>query len=85
MAEIHQLRAADPALDTLWTIRELAAYMRYAETTLAKMVSTEPEKLPPRIALLGRPRWDPVTVRQWAAQQSGLKRKPGRPRINRAS
>jgi hypothetical protein len=61
---------ADTIENRLWTIRELAAYLNYQESTLAGMVTKNPERLPPRVAALGRPRWEPGVVRDWATQQS---------------
>lgn len=70
--------------DALWTARELAAFLRYSETTVARMVTQEPDKLPPRVAGLGRPRWVPSVAIRWAREHSapiaaaGMRR--GRPR-----
>ena len=58
--------------------------MRYSESTISRMVSQSPEKLPPRISVLSRPRWLPETVYQWARQsvpaQAQVARR-GRPRV----
>jgi predicted DNA-binding transcriptional regulator AlpA len=70
----------DPFHDRLWGIRELAAYLNYQESTLAGMVTKSPERLPPRVAPLGRPRWDPAAVRAWVASHSRQPAKKGRPR-----
>jgi predicted DNA-binding transcriptional regulator AlpA len=67
-------------MERLWSCRELAAYLRYSESTIARMVSRHPEKLPPRVASLGRPRWDPEIVRQWVRDSSRPRAKVGRPR-----
>ena len=70
-------------MERLWTARELAAFVRYSESTITRMVSQCPEKLPPRISLLSRPRWLPETVYQWARQSSSTKAgivRRGRPR-----
>lgn len=66
--------------DRLWTARDLARFLVYSESTVARMVSQEPEKLPPRVAGLGRPRWDTETVRRWVAEQSQGRGRGGRPR-----
>ncbi len=42
--------------NNLWTPRELAKFLGYSESTIRRMVSQCPEKLPPRVASLGRPR-----------------------------
>ena len=49
----------------LWTIRDLAAFLGYSEKTIARMVSQAPEKLPPRVFALSRPRWEPSVVMAW--------------------
>lgn len=72
--------SGDPFHDRLWGVRQLAAYLGYSESTVAAMASREPEKLPPRVAPLGRPRWEPNTVRAWAVTQSRPPSKKGRPR-----
>lgn len=66
----------------LWTARELAAYLRYSEGTIARMVSQCPDKLPPRITGLGKPRWHPHMVEKWVLEQSqpSINRRAGRPR-----
>lgn len=67
--------------DNLWTPRELSQFLRYSESTICRMVSQCPEKLPPRINALGRPRWIPDVVRAWARENSfAPKRRSGRPR-----
>lgn len=68
--------------ETLWTARELAKFLGYCESTVARMVSEKPHKLPPRVATLTRPRWLPETVHAWAASNSVMPRAPhvGRPR-----
>lgn len=71
----------DPLSDRLWTTRELAAYLNYQESTVAAMVSRSPEKLPPRVASLGKPRWEPGVVRAWASRAAHTQAKKGRPRI----
>jgi len=71
---------ADPLINRLWTIRDLAAYLNYQESTIASMISRCPEKLPPRVASLGKPRWEPDTVRQWAKHDVRSPSKKGRPR-----
>jgi predicted DNA-binding transcriptional regulator AlpA len=49
----------------LWTIRDLANFLGYSDKTVARMVSQAPEKLPPRVLALSRPRWDEATVMEW--------------------
>lgn len=56
--------------DKLWTQRELAAYLAYTESTIARMVSQQPDRLPPRVKGLGKPRWHPEIVKQWTLSQS---------------
>ena len=67
--------------DILWTPRELAKFLGYTESTICRMVSQCPDRLPPRVATLGRPRWLPAVVREWAMVNSDqpLGRR-GRPR-----
>ena len=57
-------------LDKLWTIRELATYLVYTESTIARMASQQSDRLPPRVSGLGKPRWDPEVVKQWTLKQS---------------
>lgn len=71
--------------DALWTPADLARFLGYAESTVIRMASAEPDRLPPRVAAMHKPRWLPSVAHQWAAQQSGVtapqeRRKPGRPR-----
>jgi len=61
----------DPNDDRLWTSRELAKFMGYSESTVTRMVSQEPDKLPPRVASMARPRWVPSICRKWAIENSG--------------
>lgn len=56
--------------DRLWTIRELADFLGYSDKTVARMVSQAPEKLPPRVLALSRPRWEPSVVMQWVRDPS---------------
>ncbi len=74
-----------PADDShLWTPRELAQFLGYTESTVCRMVSSAPSRLPPRVATLGRPRWLPEVAREWARIQSETAPPGrGRPRINR--
>ncbi|RZK02241.1 MAG: hypothetical protein EOO76_07605 [Novosphingobium sp.] len=70
--------------ETLWTARELARFLGYCESTVSRMVTQEPDKLPPRVASLGRPRWVPEVAREWARQTSAPPRsRVGRPRNQR--
>lgn len=56
--------------DNLWTARELARFLAYTESTIKRMVTHMPQKLPPRVDGLGKPRWHPEVVREWAIAQS---------------
>ncbi|PZU56617.1 MAG: hypothetical protein DI547_16035 [Sphingobium sp.] len=68
----------------LWTPRELAKFLGYSESTICRMVSQSPEKLPPRVSALARPRWLPQVAREWAKVSSDLPIvRGGRPRIIR--
>lgn len=65
----------------LWGLKELADFLGYRESTLARMVSQKPDSLPPRVAALSRPRWEPGVVDQWVREQSALRTsRKGRPR-----
>ena len=67
--------------DNLWTARELAKFLAYSESTIARMISQCPDRLPPRVASLGRPRWLPEVAREWARINSEtVVRRTGRPR-----
>lgn len=59
-----------PEDETLWTNADLAKYLGYSVTSVARMVTKSPNRLPPRVAGLGRPRWAPSVVRQWVIDQS---------------
>lgn len=61
--------------DRLWTPRELARYLGYSESTITRMVSQEPDKLPPRVAALARPRWVPAAAMDWARDSSAAVRR----------
>lgn len=67
--------------EPLWTPRELSKFLGYCESTICRMVSQCPEKLPPRVAGLGRPRWLPEVAREWARTSSSPPlNRAGRPR-----
>lgn len=72
-------------MEQLWTAADLAKYLGYSETTVTRMASSHPDRLPPRVptSLL---RWVPDVCRKWAMGSAASppppapKRKPGRPR-----
>lgn len=66
----------------LWTVIELGDHLGYSPKTIATMLSRSPDKLPPRVSALSKPRWDPEAVVLWVAQHSrpSLVRRGGRPR-----
>ncbi len=68
----------------LWTVKELADYLGYAEATVISLCSRAPDRLPPRISGLHLPRWSPDVVREWTIQRSRRlapeHRRGGRPR-----
>ena len=66
--------------DALWTVTELAEYLRYSPRTVATHLSRSPEKLPPRVVAFDRPRWEPSLVMEWVLEQSKPKNRGGRPR-----
>ena len=69
-----------PEPERLWTVADLARYLRYAESTITSMVSRSPERLPPR-APTHMPRCNPETVRAWSMGPSPRPYpKRGRPR-----
>lgn len=83
MAEPSVPTPEPPDVDRLWTPADLARYLGLAETTVSRMANAEPHKLPPRVATLFKPRWDPGVCRRWVVENSvvvGVKRKRGRPR-----
>lgn len=69
--------------ERLWTARELASFLGYQESTVTRMVSQEPEKLPPRVASLGRPRWLPSVALEWVKANTGPTPVGGRRRLGR--
>jgi predicted DNA-binding transcriptional regulator AlpA len=69
--------------ESLWKNKDLAAFLGYSETSVARMVTKTPDRLPPRVAGLGHPRWAPSVVRQWVIDRSvsgAFPAKRGRPR-----
>ncbi len=64
----------------LWTVTELAAYLGYSPRTIATFLSRSPERLPPKVIGLARPRWDQDMVKAWAQGQMRARGKGGRPR-----
>ena len=67
--------------DNLWTPRELSRFLGYSESTICRMISQCPEKLPPRVKALARPRWLPDVAREWAKVNSEtVVTRTGRPR-----
>ncbi|SEH19113.1 hypothetical protein SAMN05428974_3213 [Sphingopyxis sp. YR583] len=67
--------------ETLWTARELAHFLGYSESTVCRLVSQCPSKLPPRVNTLPRARWVPDVARDWAITNSyPRKQRQGRPR-----
>lgn len=66
--------------DRLWTPRELARFLGYSESTITRMVSQQPDKLPPRVETLARPRWLPSVAHAWVRDHTAPKRRVGRPR-----
>lgn len=69
----------DTSDDRLWSPRELARFLGYSESTIVRMVTQQPEKLPPRVPMLSRPRWVPSLVHEWVRQAPRISR-AGRPR-----
>ena len=69
-----------PEPQPLWTVEQLAAYLGYSSATINRLVSEEPDKLPPWVPGL-RPRWVPSLVEAWAIEHSrGHAARRGRPR-----
>ena len=64
-------------MEPLWTAADLAAYLGYTPGSVRALASSEPGRLPPRVAALTRQRWNPDTVRAWVVKQSTP---AGRPR-----
>lgn len=69
-------------IENLWTPADLAHFLGYKESTVARMASDEPQKLPPRVRSMSKPRWVPEVCRQWVLEQSQPLPRPrvGRPR-----
>lgn len=74
----------EPSDLRLWTAADLARVLGYSESTVTRMVSMQPDKLPPRVRGLGKPRWLPDVCMAWLRERStaGVEfpRRPGRPR-----
>lgn len=71
-----------PEPERLWALADLAAYLGYAVTTVERMSTQAPDRLPPRVAGL-RNRWSPDVVRAWAKERSGASTKPAPVKIGR--
>lgn len=70
-------------VEGLWGPAEVARFLGYKESTVTRMVSSDPQKLPPRVAAVTKPRWVPELCREWAMKQSRpaeAKVRQGRPR-----
>jgi hypothetical protein len=74
---------ADMQEERLWTSAELARFLGLKESTVTRMASMAPHRLPPRVAAMHKQRWSPTVCRRWVEENSvavGQPRKPGRPR-----
>jgi hypothetical protein len=71
-------------IERLWTVNDLASFFGYSVATVRSTISRAPTRLPPRVAGLHLPRWEPGTVKAWAMQQSRPAVKQGCPRATRA-
>lgn len=58
------------AVEFLWTPKELAGFLGYSESTVTRMASQEPHRLPPRVAGMRRFRWVPQVCRDWAITET---------------
>ncbi|WP_454737625.1 hypothetical protein [Cupriavidus necator] len=58
--------------DEIWDVKKLADFLGYKEETVRGYSTSKPDRLPPRIAGVRRPRWLKAVVLQWAAQRSGM-------------
>jgi hypothetical protein len=67
-------------IETLWTPKDLATFLRISPDTVRQYSSRHPEKLPPRVAQMTAPRWHPQTVHDWCMGTAPVKSKGGRPR-----
>lgn len=45
----------DSQADRLWTVTELADFLRFSPRTVATFLSKSPDRLPPRVAAFARP------------------------------
>ncbi|CAK7193117.1 hypothetical protein COMNV_01330 [Commensalibacter sp. Nvir] len=63
-------------------IEELSHILPYKISTIKRLITQEPHKLPPRIATMGRPAWYLPAIKTWLANRSHELRVPrkGRPR-----
>lgn len=70
-------------MEGLWGPSQLARYLGYAESTVVRMATREPQKLPPRVSAILKPRWVPEVCRKWAevhSRPAETKARIGRPR-----
>ena len=63
-------RTAPPSIESLWTPKDVASYLRVSVRMLERMRSTG--AMPPPDVFLGRlPRYRPNTIRAWLASMNG--------------
>ncbi|WP_421992331.1 hypothetical protein [Roseococcus sp.] len=69
-------------VEKLWTPAELADFLGYKLSTVIRMASGDPDRLPPRVRAMNKPRWVPEVCRGWVLAQSRPYERPrmGRPR-----
>ncbi|MGH8789753.1 MAG: hypothetical protein ACREYA_32365 [Cupriavidus necator] len=58
--------------DEVWDVKKLATFLGYKEETVRAYSTSKPDRLPPRIAGVRRPRWLKAAVLEWAAERSGM-------------
>ena len=59
-------------MEQLYTAKDLAAILRYTESSVYNMASTRPHSLPPALRLGKSLRWHPDIVNAWLRGKAGL-------------
>lgn len=66
----NEQEAKSPADDEVWGPAELGRFLGYKKETIRSYSTQHPDRLPPRIAGLKRPRWLKSVAVKWARDAS---------------
>ena len=59
-------------MEKLYTAKDLAAILRYTESSVYNMASTRPHSLPPALRIGKSLRWHSDIVKAWLREKAGL-------------